>query len=89
MTKFQDTQILRSGATNSSHTVETEECSYYLDTSENKLNICFNLSAAGGGTTVVKVAIGAKDICSVVNDSLNELKDIFDKDIKIKIKNAS
>ncbi|MEM6393990.1 MAG: hypothetical protein AAF797_14575 [Planctomycetota bacterium] len=83
MTKLEDTKIYRGGATAPDMSFETSECEIsffhpYRKQGNSQLMFRFSMASKGGGTTVVDMHVGSKDLSEIIQLVGNEIPSLCD-----------
>jgi hypothetical protein len=66
MTDLKNSRVFRGGVTTDELTLETRNCWFDLNQTDQTCDFHFRISSAGGGTTVVLFQLGADDMPKVI-----------------------
>ncbi len=73
MSQLKHTKIYRGGATASSLTFESDQCSAEVDEEVDTLNIKFSIASKGGGTTDILLVIGEGDFQTILQEIASKI----------------
>lgn len=68
---LESAEVMRSGSTESTWRVESEECKFNIVPSSGSIEFSFSIASAGGGKTDIKLKIGEEDLPTILNKILD------------------